>query len=335
MAISSLTLNSSSLRHPILSFYKEAIKIAQLAGDFSLTSGSNQLTQWLACKNLSVSAGATLQMPASGELSFIFVDVLTLNGTILSAYNATYSAFGATSGAGAGNILIFARQIVGSGTIFASGTSSVAPTSNATSTSLSGGNGANGQYLLSTSITMNGTGGFDNNGGGGIGGTKGVISTATNFSFSFLHWLFNVTEGFKIISGSGGTGSSSASGQSKYNVGGGGGASIVAAGGNTGGYTYNSSGTGGSGGGGGGYIFIMTESSLPAITITANGGNGSNSYNSGGGGGGGGGGLVSIIAPSTNATISVAGGNGGVGSSGTGSAGATGLSVYLKDNLSN
>lgn len=331
MGISSLITTTSGMRHPIYSFYKEAIKIAQQASDATYSSGTTTLTNILMAKNLTVSSGATLEMPTNGDLSFIFADVLTVSGTILATKNSVVTQYGGSSGGGAGNIFIFARQILGTGTIDANGGNATASTANAGSgSSYSGNNGANGQYLQSSTPLMYGRLGSDIN-GPGEKGSKSITVTSSNLYYSFPFWLTNILDNYRILAGSGGTGSSN-NGLSRTPAGGGGGGSVVSEGGNGGSSSFGNAGTGGHGGGGGGFIYICTESTLPALTIGAKGGNGSGGYISGGGGGGGGGGLVSIIAPLNNSIVTVTGGTAGGGFN-NGVAGANGFSVFLKNNF--
>jgi hypothetical protein len=315
------------MRHPVYGFYKEAIKIAQQASDSTYSSGTTTLTDFIAAKNLTISAGATLRMPSNGNLSFVFADVLTINGTLQTDLNTTTGQYGGTSGAGAGNMFIFARQIVGTGTIEGSGGNAVASTSNPSSgNAVNGADGANGQYLSSTTATMQGRGGGYSS-GGGSGGTKAITVSSSNLFYMFPHWLTQILDNYKIRAGSGGTGAANNSGGA-YSAGAGGGASFIANGAPAATGGIGQTGTGGHGGGGGGLIYIASESAIPALTINAKGGNGSAGYSNGQSGGGGGGGLIAILAPATSATSTVTAGTGGTTSA------ENGIYVFLKNNLS-
>lgn len=354
MAISSLTSSTQPLRHPLVHFYKEAIRTAKLASNITYSSGLNAVSSVVIANVLTIDSPATLAF-STPSVGMIFVDTLVLNGEIRAV---TYS--GETNGVSkggdnVGSVAIFARQITGSGVVRAYGGNGQTPTNASTvngqsqtrypyfgkANSYTGdqysGNGNEPTY--STSLSMS----------GGrppqiYGYTQSAYVTPSTAPFIYPSFIDSIDGDYAILSGFGASGASTASTSSGYGNAGSGAASIYTSGGNggsggtTGGGGTGHYGTGGGGGGGGGFVYIVTESAIPAITVNAYGGNGGSGYNSGGGGGGGAGGVISLIAPSTSAIYSVAGGNGGgitAGYGGTaGQNGYTGLYLYTKMNLS-
>lgn len=337
MGISILGSTPSPLRHPIVSFYKEAIKMAQASSDVTYASGLTTITDsLLIAKTLTISNPATLQF-GYGMISYIFADVLVLEGSLRTARFLGGSNALSTGGYGAGNLIIFARQITSIGVVEANGGNGTTPSSLGTVNGASApdsprylGTGYSG-FGGGSSYTVSSAGG----GGDSYATYSGFASGSDKLPYIFPDFIPSVPPRSGITNGAGGSGSGSTSG-GWYGNGGGGGGSVVAEGGD-GGAGLSGAGAGGAGGGAGGYVFIMSENAIPAITINAYGGNGGYGYTSpAGGGGGGAGGLVSIIAPSSSAIVSVLGGTGGNGggTGGAGQSGASGQNIFTADNFS-
>lgn len=297
--------------------------------------------RYLIAENLTIGSLATLQGDTLGSGKAIICDTLTMNGGVIDANG--YSGSGATSGAAAGgnagtNLFIFARQIIGTGgTIKANGLNGVTPVA---AIAGNGGSGAGGNFTGIGSTSNGGTGG--NTAAGTGGAALPAILPAADYVLRFPSWISNL---LKYQAGLGSTGTrldqanfygaggaaSAGTTTSTANIGGGGGGGSYGAGGNANWINNVTQSSCGGGGGGGGYIYIFTESALPAgLTIQANGGNGGNGFGNGSGGGGGGGGAVLAFAPSNAATLQANGGAAGIhaGLGLDGSAGGAGLAEW-------
>lgn len=286
------------------------------------------ITTDLIAKNITIGSNATLTFSGTG-LKVLVADTLTLNG-IVDVSNVggrrtnTPAGYG---GGGGGTIVAIARQITGTGTIRANGEEGGVGSTSIASWNASG--DGDPSFFAGNPLSSPATGGQVGN----TGSNGGVRTDAYRLNAMFPAWLLNAlmfgvrphgyssdgrndpsSLGVNFVGGGGAAGSYSQSGSARRANGGGGGGNVIATGGQ-GSYASADDGAGGGGGGAGGYIYILSESPIPALTLHARGGNGGNgaaTLNSGAGGGGAGG-LIGLLAPSTSATTSVTGGAKGVG----------------------
>ena len=255
-------------------------------------------------ENLTIESGVTVTAPNGSILQVS--ETLTLNGTI--EVEPRYGSGGAGFGGDAGGaIFVLAKNVVGNGTIKASGVSG--SNGGANNNNNNGDSGADGLPPIiagaKTNVIKSGSAGGSN--------TTGGISSDTAISRDLLsvwldEWMIPSAKvsGLpmaKILSGGG---ADSSRGLQNYNnnaYGGGGGAggSLGGKGGNggTGGRSGNANGSGKSGGGGGGaggLVVLITESLSQDITVIATGASGGEGIANGsklcGAGGGGGGGIL-------------------------------------------
>jgi gliding motility-associated-like protein len=272
-----------------------------------IESGINTSTTkiWVTLPSLAANSIKTFFMfygntsaTASSNLSCVFSNILTVNGTVTLAGNQNYDLIdiqsGSTVNIGTGQILAFkARKITVAGTI-------------------NGDNSGNGA-AAGTGAGGNG-GGSDGGGGGGYGGTGGSGKCPGNHSGS----VYGTASGMDIDMGSGGGGSDCDA------TGGGGGAVKLEATDIdiTGSISVNGYTTPGScgsgeapGGGSGGGILVYANTINGNGILTAKGGNGQDSGGKEGGGGGGGGRIKLFYCSANNfsGTTSVAKGIPGVG----------------------
>jgi hypothetical protein len=340
-------------RHPFVAFYKEAIRMAQLASDITYTTGTttNQ-TGLIIAKTLTIASPATLTFDRA-TMPIIFADTLVLNGTISVWNGALFNDtdnFISKGGDSRGSVAIFAKTITGSGLIEAVGGEGESPTLSGTAQGLM----ASPNPSFNLNAYYYGNGGFVDRlvPSGGTGGRpprntaySKFYDTLTQSILPFIYppFVSEIIPDSIYTSAFGASGSATASTSSGYANGGGGGASIYSAGGNggvggtTGAGGTGHLGTGGGGGGGGGYIYIMSENAIPAISADVTGGRGGDGYNSGASGGGGAGGVISVISPYSGLVASVSGGNSGNVNAGYGAssgiAGSYGIYINTKDNL--
>lgn len=313
-------------------------------------SASNTLTQNIyIARNITLNAGVTMTGQSAAVPLVIICDTLTVNG-VLSA--GTYNQGGGSqSGSGAGGnggrtLIIFARQILGTGTISSNGSAGGNGVSSTASSTYYTGVGGNSPYVPWCNGGSPSGGGIAASAAAGgtaaIGSTGGVVTfgTINELLLRFPTWLqggYNVFNGTNYnwiggngYAGSGGSGTSINGYATAEQAGGGGGGASVIANGGAGGYNSQAASvnsTGGGGGGAGGNIYIFTESAFPSITLQVMGGAGGNAYGSySGAGGGGAGGYIGLWCPvgspastatqggsagtQTGGTAAVAGGNG-------------------------
>jgi len=279
-------------------------------------------------RNLTINASITLQ--GNSPFTIFVYDTLTLNGTVSVNTELTGGAGGGGGGAGGssgGRLFVFARRIIGTGTIRANGGTG---SNGAAATAYTAGSNASTSEMEGTTFTGATLG---NLGGGATGGASGTAGSTTR-RFLSLYVLRAYQE--MLITGvllrhsqagpgAGGAGSSAGNGGG----GGGGGGSAISTGGDggTGGVDNGSaaaSGTGGGGGSSAGVVAVGFESGS-AVTVQAIGGDGGTGSAAGGldaaGGGGGGagaGGLALVFADQFIGTLNVNGGTGGTGGAGNG-----------------
>lgn len=284
-------------------------------GDTTISVNTNLDVPIKYYNNLTINNGVTLT--CNKPLTIIFVKgTLTLNGTISAVGKGGVggSKFtGVFGGNGGGIVIVYVKQLTGTGTINVSGTNGANGSMPATSASAQTDGGFCGDVCAAGASPSSST--------GGLGGT-GLGFLATLFSSSFMGLSAKDNGG-----GGGGPGSADHdSSDGQYGPGGGGGAGVYGNGGNGG--NGGDRGDGGCGGGGAGAIVVCCENAVPSINLLAQGGNGGNAgtvtYLDGGGGGGGGGGFINIMAPSSTAVTNVVGGIGGNAGGGTGVAGSAG-----------
>lgn len=325
----------------------------------------------LQCRNLTIEEGTTVKFPSGSVI--LVSDTLTVNGTLTTAFSAAGGAGGAgVSGSGAGgagggaggSLLIYARNVTGSGLIHVNGGDGANGGDGGAPSAFSSGNdgssGFTGRYLSGTwgaaatggpkgliSGTMTSVGG----GAGGAGLQETVLPLLDTLWYGILNNFPIIT----FIGQSGGGGGSGAADNhtGAYTFtsgGGGGGGGFIQSGGAGGGVpmiraSVSDVGTGGGGGGGGGSggILILLAKSCSLASVQAKGGNGgagglpsNQSLQAGGGGGGGGsGGLILAFADDlSGTTFDVTGGAGGAGGAGTpnanpGQPGGPGIMILL------
>lgn len=331
MGISSLLATSGNSRGSIYGTYKDFIASATQSNQDLTLSGSTSSLGLLIAKTITINSATTFTFNTGTGFTVIATEKLTLNGTIqVPTVTGISGTYGGVSGTGRGNIFIFAKQIVGTGTINAKGGNATAPTSSPAASAYDGKNGTLAKWL-DTAATIIPGGPFSNNGNNYQGGSKAITNTSDNLYFYLAKFFENYNYTYEAKSGSGATGSATFTGGT-YLAGGGGGASLVADGGS--GKYYGTGGidSAGHGGGGAGSVFIFTEQELPAITVDVSGGDGSLSFygSSTIRGGGGAGGLVVSFAPLAGALATIT--NGGSGGGGVNN-GGTGVSIFQYMNL--
>jgi len=243
--------------------------------------------------NLTINNGVTLTCVRGVNILYV-KGTLTLNGVISAkgkgGTGGAATAYGNMGGTGGGIILLFAKNIIGNGTIDASGENGNPPTQNSPP---SGQASANGGQV----------GSFRGH------STGGVVKN----SFASLSPFFTCIDD---IGGGGGAGGGYDNSSPYIVLMGAGGNGVIGSGGvATSGNALNGQIYPGSGGGGGA-IIIICPTGIPTLTLLANGGNGATGFY-GYVGSGGGGGLISILAPTNGAVCAATGGTGG----GQGSAG--------------
>ena len=326
--------NTVDTRNILWNTYKSYINPLSTFSDLTYNTGGvvNATSGSVIARNLTIASGTTL----TGVVTpfYVICDTLNLSGSISpmqKANNVTANNNAGYGGGGAGTVIVIARQIIGAGSVLANGT----PGGNATvgGSNLSGNNGTSSYFLNANGSASPVTGYVSSN--AYAGGTKVSQGSFSDFPFCFYYptwldlsnkWLSASITGISDIYGGSGSQGSQSSGSSNYANGGGGGGGVLADGGAGGAATVTGAGAGGGGGGAGGIIYVITETAIPAITVSANGGNGGNAYTVGGGGGGGGGGSILLYCPSTSAITSATAGNGGAkaGGSVVGSVGSAG-----------
>lgn len=305
------------------------------------TSGTTTYGVYIV-RNFTVNSGVTVTMGGTASTPAIIIcDTLTVNG-VLNAGN--YQGGGASSngsgigGAGGRALYIFARQIVGTGTIASNGVSGGNGAASTLSNSYSSGTSGYYAYLPFGNGGTPGAGSYGTTLTAAVAGTPVIgasgLGTVSEMLLRFPTWfmggtnVFNATS-YNWVTGNswGGCGASGASGNyttTAYMYGGGaGGGSAIASGGNGGtpAGTTTGSVTGGGGGGGAGHLYIFTESPFPSMNLQVAGGIGGNSYGVAGGGGGGAGGYIGLWCPTGSpASTVVTGGAAGTNSAGGGTA---------------
>lgn len=293
---------------------------------------------------LTVGSKAILEARLGITLQYIICKNLILDGVIKSTNGAPGGAGGGgrgPGGSGSSGLVVIAKQIIGAGSIEASGRTggdAAAPDGYNY-----GEQGENGIFCAGDYNALYGGGGKKGNysstaGGAGGSAGSGRLRLFLHTPFWALSRLNSICIGPipLVYSGSagGGGGAKDNDTASYYSSGGGGAGSLVAAGGQGGSSTDAAlTGSGGGGGGAGGLIIVFARDTISNITLSAIGGNGGAGYGDhGGGGGGGAGGFIAQVCSSTSATINVSGGAGGAGSGtdgGNGAAGGNGSSIVL------
>jgi hypothetical protein len=360
-----MLLGSVGSSDPISDMYKMIVPKLKNYTDLNYSPASATTytlsDTFILARNVTIGVNATVKFPVpSGTLygtKYLICDTLTVNG-VLDGIQAGGSGQGTGGpsqggkGGGGGNggtgLVIFARSIVGTGTIMANGSNATDPVGSFT---VNGQNidGNSGLILNSAGRTTPfsyGKGGLYTTtigGSGAIGGnavvdqlnlgeTREILLTIPSWIATVLRYQtgFNGSSAgmnpmsYGICGGGGGAGSTYYSGTNYGYTGAGGGGGIIGAGGagaNDGGTaTLMNMGGGGAGGGGGGAIWIFSENPLPAVNVQAMGGAGGKCWSPGAGntpgcGGGGGGGYIGLWTPdSSSAITNVSGGAGGSGS---------------------
>ena len=303
------------------------------SADLTFSTNSTLASAFIVVDNLTINTGVTVSTFANNQI-IIVKKTLTLTGTaILDASGkggAGASAVNGASaaGAGGGGLIIYAKTIVGTGTIRANG---ITPANSTAGTAQSNGtSGTVGKYYTSSATIGNGSGGVVQ-GSAMTPSANNAPATNTVSTYNPSVLLYNMINEFlnnSVVYGAGAGSGATTTTTACYTSGGSGGSGTYGTGGTGGGCaTSVSSTSGGSGGGGGGFIALFSDTSLPAITIQTVGGNGgSASSTNAGQGGGGGGGLLMICAPSiASATTSVAGGTAGATGYGGAASGGAGL----------
>ena len=331
MAITSLSFTSKT-GNQVYGYYKSAIAAGARASDTTISSNTTLTANLNVYKTLTVNVSTTLTAVSNNEPTIIWADTIALNGTIAAGSQAGGAAGGqgGAGGTGAGALIIVAKQITGTGTITAAG--GAGGNGSAPSTNLLGLSGKAAKYQTTTATTPSY--------GASQATTDRIITSVGTTTYSNLIWFFNWQENWFYIAGSGSGGSSHTTTANGYSLTGG--SSIYSLSGdkNASMPASLSAGSSGGSGGGGGAIVVISQTAIPACTITAAGGNSGTSYSAGSyaTSSGGGGGLVTIFAPSNGATVSVAGGSVGSvtggGSAGyAGNAGSAGISLFVPMDL--
>jgi len=220
-------------------------------GDVTISSntdlGSNNIKNY---KNLTINAGVTLQ-GNSGMVIKVKNTLTFVNATSIIHVNGKATSTTSSGGKAGGGIFIFARTILGNGTIQSNGTdgtSTELDTTVATNSKVAG-------------VDQNGTGGLAGlNGthgghGGGFGGNGGSNTVGLNGN-KILFTIIPNSMLFGMEGAEGGT-------------------------------ANQESGIATGGGGSGGFILIITSSAFPTITLEATGGDSPSATHRGTGGSGG------------------------------------------------
>lgn len=259
-------------------------------GDATISSNQAIPRQVMFYNNLTINSGITLSTIAGSPCVIFVKGTLALNGNISADGNGKAAAAGSAGqgagGNGGGILLIFAKNITGSGKISANGAD--------------GGNGSTPTGVLNWGST---------------------VETPLCFGYTAALLILNMAKSFLMplnystdkggSAGTQGSAVNSTAANNQYFGGGLGGNGTYGSGGTGGllGVTGGLPNTGGGGGGGAGVIILASPNTIPAISVQAKGGKGGNGGGDfGQGGGGGGGGIVHLIAPSSLATIAVSGG---------------------------
>lgn len=317
-------------------------RLSNYGTDFIGTSTGTTQYGVMIVRNFTVNAGVTVTMGGTASTPAIIIcDTLTVNG-VLNA--GVYQSGGASvsgsgiGGAGGRALYIFARQILGTGTIASNGWAGGNGVASTLSASYASGATGYYPYLPFASGVAPSGGSYSATLTAAAGGTLAIgasgLGGINEMMLRFPTWFmggYNIFNGtsYNWVTGNswGGTGASGASGNyttTAYEYGGGGGAASVIANGGAGGVPSGittASVTGGGGGGAGGNIYIFTENPFPGISLQALGGAGGNSYGLAGGGGGGAGGYIGLWCPTgTPSSTIVPGGAAGTNSGGGGTA---------------
>ena len=193
MAITSLS-GSSKTGNQVYAYYRSAVTSAKFGSTYTYSVNTTLTSNILIANTLTVNAGITLSAPSNNEPMVIWADTINLNGTIAAGSQAggTAGATSAVGGTGAGALLVFARQIVGTGTISAAG--GTGGTSTANGLGVAGGNGLGFKYQTST--------GTSSTANTQVGGTR-FTSTNNTSIYTSLFWFLNWQEGWLYVAGSG------------------------------------------------------------------------------------------------------------------------------------
>lgn len=325
------------------SVYKDIVAVAAQASDVMYDPGGVSTTynlnkNILFGRNITIGNGATVRTPANGLPAVIAADTLSLNGSLLAppyANGGTSSASGGDGGGGGCAIVIIARSITGSnGTVSCDGSQAgIAGISLSPAGGQAGGSGS----VFGSPVPLGALASGYLYESGTPGGQQSNLALQYYLSPLWIKsYLLNPTKPLYAGGGSEGRVDNSSAADSRAE-GGGGGAGFAGAGGNGAVFVNGSAyGIAGGGGGGGGFIMILSENSIPALVLSAQGGSGSagsSGSDSSAGGGGGGGGFVGVYAPpSASVNVLVGGGYGAActGASGAGLSGARGSEgIYL------
>jgi len=275
--------------------------LSGIDGDVTISTDTSMPHPLMYYRNLTIDAGATLYTLETGSgqigLQYICVaETLTLNGTISGKGRGNDAGFG--TGRPGVHLVVFARRIVGTGTIDVSGNPG------ASGTEQDGASGILGNWVLAGGMGVSTRVGSPTSGAyGGASNIRGwrVLLSAADVvgdisdsagqgggGYDYSYWLGgdggggggalyvgcldDIPATITLKSNGGNGAASTTTGGSNYVKGAGGGAGAHGDGGDGGGSGHSEGGIGGAGGGGGGAIIVLARSN--AATVEANGGSG-------------------------------------------------------------